>query len=260
MFIRVASSASIVLAVAVAWAGAQARPPATAQELLARSVAAQGGDRLSSWQTMAITGTIEMQDGITYRAAYRVQAKAPDKLKVEEDMTADRGGRYTYEYFRNGSQAWSRRNLIVGKADPLRLEHWMNQCFEVAYYAKHATAVALKEEATSDWLTKSATGYQVSERRPAYVLTATTAGGAADLYIDKTTFYLLQETTPDSRRLYAGFREFAGTIHPTQILEITKSRNGADVITPITYSSVRYNVPIEDWVFEEDMPKRSGTK
>ena len=237
-----------------------ARPPLTAEQVLARSVAAHGGARLSSWRTMAITGTIEMDDRLTYRAAYRLQAKAPDKLKVEQDMTADRGGRYVYEYFLNGSQAWSRRNLIVGKADPARLGRWMDQCLGVAYYAKHATAIALKPDATSDWMTKSPAGYQVAERRPAYVLSVTTDRGTADLYIDKTSFRLLQETTADSRRLYSAFRDFAGTVHPTQILEITKGRNNAEVITPITYDAIVYDKPIEDWVFEEDMPKTSGVR
>jgi hypothetical protein len=64
--------------------------------VLARSVAAHGGDRLSSWRTLAITGTMEMEDGITYKAAYHVLAKAPDKLRVEQDMTVDLGGRLSY--------------------------------------------------------------------------------------------------------------------------------------------------------------------
>lgn len=236
---------------------APAQAPGSAGEVLGRSVAAHGGDRLSSWRTMAITGTIEMEDGITYRAAYRVLAKMPDKLKVEQDMTADRGGRYVYEYFRNGDVTWSRRNLIPGKADARRLDRWMNQCFGVAYYAKHATPLALSAEATSDWMAKSAAGYQVMERRPAYVVTATTQAGSTDLYIDKKTFYLLEERTADGRRLYSGFRDFGGTVHPTRILEITKGRTG-EVITPITYESVRYGDPIEDRVFEEDMPKKGA--
>jgi hypothetical protein len=252
-------AAFVVAAVLVAAVVLRAQPPLTAEDVLARSVAAHGGARLSSWRTMAITGTIEMEDRITYRAAYRLQAKAPDKLKVEQDMTVDRGGRYVYEYFLNGSQSWSRRNLIVGKADPVRLGRWLSQCSDVAYFAKHATAIVPKPDATADWMTKSANGYQVAERRPAYVVSVTTDTGTADLYIDKTSYYLLQETTTDSRRLYSGFREFAGATHPTRILEITKGRNGADVVTPITYDAIVYDTPIEDWVFEEDMPK-SGVK
>ena len=259
MWTRILLLASLLFVPAtVAPPAAHPRPPATAEEILARSVAAHGGARLSSWHTMALTGTIEMEDGITYRAAYRVLAKMPDKLKVEQDMTVDRGGRYVYEYFRNGSLAWSRRNLIPGKVDPARLERWMNQCFGVAYYAAHRTALALKPEATSDWLTRSGAAWQVSERRPAYVLTATTSTGSTDLYIDKTTFYLLEEARLDLRRVYSGFRDFSGTRQPTRILEIGKGRNGGEVVTPITWDVVRYDAPIEDWVFEEDMPGKAG--
>jgi hypothetical protein len=238
---------------------ARSQAPTTAADVLARAVAAHGGDRLSSWQTMTITGTIAMEDGITYRAAYRVLAKMPDRLKVEQDMTVDRGGRYVYEYFRNAGQAWSRRNLIVGKADPARLDRWWNQCFGPAYYAKQATALALKPEATSDWTPPSGgkTDLPAAERRPAHVVSATTPTGTVELYIDKKTFYVLEESTAAGRRVYAVFRTFAGTVHPTRILEITRGRNG-EVMTPITYESVQYGERIDDWVFEEDMPRKGS--
>jgi hypothetical protein len=230
--------------------------PLTANEILARSLAAHGGDRLSSWRTLAIDGTIEMDDGITYRAAYRVRAKQPDKLKVEQDMTVDRGGRYVYEYFLNGDQFWSRRNLIITKVDRRRLDRWMSQCYGIAYYVKQATASALKPEGTSDWLSKtSGSTYQPAEQRAAYVVSLTTAAGSADLYIDRKTFYLLEERAADLRRVYSAFRDFGGAVHPTRILEVTRGRNG-EVFTPITYDAVRYDDPIEDWIFEEDKPKK----
>lgn len=258
---RVARSAflcgGLIVAAVLATAAAGNRPqaPPSAADILARSLAAHGGDRLSSWQTLTIDGTIEMEDGITYRAAYRVRAKQPGKLKVEQDMTVDRGGRYFYEYFRNGDQVWGRRNLIVTQADPRRLDRWMNQCYGIAYYVKQATAAILKPDAASDWLSKSGTAYQVTEQRPAHVVSVTMAGGSADLYIDPKTFYLLEERTADVRRIYSAFRDFAGAVHPARILEVTRGRNG-EVITPITYESVRYDAPIEDWIFEEDRPKK----
>ncbi len=236
-------------------AGARPQVPMSGTEILAKSLAAHGGDRLSSWRTLAIDGTIEMDDGITYRAAYRLRAKQPDKLKVEQDMTVDRGGRYFYEYFRNGDLVWSRRNLIATQVDRRRLDRWMNQCYGIAYYVRQATASVMKADGTSEWLTKSAKAYQATEQRPAHVVSVTTATGTADVYIDPKTFYLLEERTVDARRVYAGFREFGGTVHPTRILEITKGRN-AEIFTPMTYDSIRYDVPIEDWVFEEDMPKK----
>src|SRR5512147_1839324 len=149
--IRATCCALLVLA----GVGAVRQAPPAASDVLARSLAAHGGDRLSSWKTLAINGTIEMEDGITYRAAYRLRAKQPGKLKVEQDMTVDRGGRYVYEYFRNGDQVWGRRNLIITQADARRLDRWMNQCYGVAYWVKQATSSTLKPEGTSDWLSKS---------------------------------------------------------------------------------------------------------
>jgi hypothetical protein len=131
----------------------------------------------------------------------------------------------------------------------------MNQCYGVAYYVRQATAAVLKPQATSDWLSKSGTAYQTAEQRPAHVISVTTASGNADLYIDPMTFYLLEERAADVRRIYSMFRTFAGAVHPTRILEITRGRSG-EVITPITYDSVQYDGPIEDWIFEEDMPKK----
>ncbi len=236
-------------------AGARSQSPASGAGILAKSLAAHGGDKLSSWRTLAIDGTIEMEDGITYRAAYRLRARQPDKLKIEQDMTVDRGGRYFYEYFRNGDQTWARRNLILTQVDRRRLDRWMNQCYGVAYYAKQATASTLKAEGTSDWLSKSGTAYLPAEQRPAYVVTVTTPTGTAELYVDPKTFYLLEERTADFRRIYSGFRDFGGTVHPTRILEVTRGRNG-EVFTPITYDTVRYDGPLEDWIFEEDRPKK----
>ncbi|RPJ83004.1 MAG: hypothetical protein EHM13_08210, partial [Acidobacteria bacterium] len=84
----------LFLAVAGAGAVACSRTPKTAEDVIERSVRAHGGDRLSNWKTITIDGTVEMQDGITYHAAYKVQAKSPGKLRVEHDLTADRGRRF----------------------------------------------------------------------------------------------------------------------------------------------------------------------
>jgi hypothetical protein len=104
-------------------------------------------------------------------------------------------------------------------------------------------------------MTKQGTAYQVTERRPAYVVTVTLPAGSVDLLIDKTTFHLLEEVTPQGRRLSSAFRAFGGAVHPTRILEITRGRAG-ELVTPITWDEVRYGVAIDDWVFEEDMPRK----
>jgi hypothetical protein len=168
-------------------------------------------------------------------------------------MTADRG-RVFYEYFLTDGIAWSRRSLIPADADPRQLQRWWNQCFGIAYYARNAESITLKSDAVVDY--RAAGRQPVKNRpasRPAYVLAVTAGDTKADLYIDRRTFYLLQEDLGSLRRLYGGFQGFEGVIHPTLILEVTKGRQG-DSVRPFQIRSVKYNEPIEDWMFAEDMP------
>jgi hypothetical protein len=248
-----------LVAASVVVSSATLRPqaPSTAQDIVARSVAAHGGDRLTNWRTLAIAGTVEMEDGITYRAAYRLLAKLPGKLRVDQDMTAG-GGRLFYEYFLSDGVAWSRRNLIPGRADVKRLERWLNQCFGIAYYAQHARTLALQPDGAVEWKEPAEQGsskLKVVDTTPAFVVRATVEATDTDLYIDKKRFYLLQEVAPDGRRVFRDFKDFGGVVLPTRINEITTNRQG-DVLTPYTYQTVRFNQPIEDWRFEEDKPVR----
>ncbi len=234
--------AVLLLAAAALAAGVAASGPAdTAQAILARSIQAHGGDKLTAWKTMVVEGTIDQVDGVTYHAAYRLWAKKPGKLRVEHDLTADRGRRFD-QYFLNGGVSWARRNLIVGNVPAARMQRWLDQCAFVAAYAAHADAFSLQPAAAV-------------ESRPAYVLHATIAGAAVDLFIDKQRFYLLQEVTPDGRRVFSGFASFAGRVLPTKIDEYTRSRQG-ETLTPIVWKTVKYDVPVEEWLFEEDKPVR----
>ena len=74
--------------------------PQTAEEILARSAASHGGEALSRWETLTIKGTVVMNDGVDFDAGYLLFAEKPGKLRVERDMTADKG-RLFYEYFMN---------------------------------------------------------------------------------------------------------------------------------------------------------------
>jgi hypothetical protein len=229
----------------------------TAQDILARSIKAHGGDRLTAWKTMVIEGTIDMQDGVTYHAAYRLWAKAPGKLRVEHDLTADRGRRFD-QYFLNGGVAWMRRSLIIGTVPVTRMQRWLDQCSGIAFYAKHSAAFTLQPDAVVQWQVQAEPGsttLKVVETRPAWVLHATIDGAAVDLYIDKERDFLLQEVTPEGRRVFSGFTAFAGRTLPTKINEFVKGRQG-ETLTPITWKSVKYDVPVEDWLFDEDKPVR----
>jgi hypothetical protein len=248
----------VVTAIAVLLVVAGLRPlraADTAQDILARCVKAHGGAALTTWKTMVVEGVIDMQDGITYHAAYRLWAKKPGKLRVEHDLTADRGRRFD-QYFLNDGVAWVRRSLIVGSVDAKRMQRWLDQCEGVAAYAAHADAFTLQPDANVDWqvpVEPGSTTLKVTESRPAHVLRATIAGAVIELYIDKERNFLLQEVTPDGRRVFSDFKPFAGRTLATKINEFAKSRQG-ESLTPIVWKSVKYDVPVENWLFEEDKP------
>jgi len=227
------------------------------KDILNRSVQAHGGDKLSNWKSLTIKGTVDMFDGITLKAAYTLYAKAPDKLRVEEDMTASRGGRYFYDYFMNGELVWSRRNLVLDRGNLEEMKRWMGRCYGIAYYASKAESLARKEDAAVEWREKKdiqSSEYKVVASSPAYVLTATIGKETFDLYIDKENYHFLQEVSGRTKRVFWNFKKFGEVTMPTQLLEITTGSR-VDQITPYTYETVKFDTPIEDWLFTEDMPK-----
>jgi hypothetical protein len=244
--------AACALALAAVSAPAAAQ---TAQDILAKSIQAHGGGKLTSWKTMVVDGTIVVQDGVTYQAAYRLWAKSPGRLRVEHDLTADRGRRFD-QFFLNGGVTWMRRNLIVGQVPAARMQRWLDQCSSVAAYAKHGAAFTLQPESSVDWQVQSEPGaatLKVVESRPAHVLRGMIDGAQVDLYIDKEKGYLLQEAWPDLRRVYSAFTPIGGRVVAMKINEFARGRQG-ETLTPITWKSVKFDVPVADWLFEEDKP------
>jgi hypothetical protein len=263
--------ASLVVVVAAMSAGsrsatwAQAQP--TAQELVARSVQAHGGDKLTSWKTITIKGTVAMQDGITYTGAYLLFAKAPDRLRVEHDATVDRGGRAFYEYYLNAGVAWSRRNLIPGALEVDRIQRWLDQCYGIAFYARPAVKLELKGEAEMAWPPEigpaaatpagapapAAWVAAVAVPRRVWIIVAAIGTDTRELAIDQATSRFLREVAGDVTRVYWDFAPFDGALMPTRVLEIAKTRQG-ETKTPFTWKTVVHDAPIEDWRFAEDMP------
>ena len=204
------------------------RAPKTAEEVLDRSIAAHGGAALTGWKTMTVRGRIQMQDGITYNAAYLLFAEAPDKLRVEHDMTRDRG-RLFYEYFMNGSATWSRSNLVVGTGNAKQLRRWFFQLMGAAQARSGgASGLALEPNAVVAWPDASRGGgaREPTGAHSAYVVSYRRDGELFQLYIDTDSYLLVQETWPGGRRLYADFKRFGGVTFPTRVLEITKGRQG----------------------------------
>ena len=245
----------IVITMTLAASAAPAMAQPAAADIVARSVQAHGGEALTSWQTLKITGTVLMQDGIAYTGAYTLLAKAPDRLRVEHDATADRG-RAFYDYVLNGGVAWSRRNLIPGALDVDRIRRWMDQCYGVAFYARPGVTLERLPDAGLAWPPQIGAGAAAQgETRKVWVVAATVGTERRELYIDQDTARLLQEVAPQSTRLYWDFKTFDGMLMPTRILEIAKTRQG-ESRTPFTWDEVKRNVPIEDWRFTEDMPRK----
>ncbi len=236
--------------------------PMSPRDILARSVQAHGGESLTRWNTMAVEGTVDMVDRIVFRAAYRLFAGAPDRLRVEKDMTVSQGGRIFNEYFMNGGVAWSRRNLVPGRGNLAEMQLWLNQCYGIAYYADKAETLTLKDNAVVEWREKpelQSNDYAVVASRPAFVIEAVLGKETTLLYIDRENYYFLQETAGRLKRIFWEFKKFGPVTLPSRILEITSGARG-EQFTPYTIQSVTYNVPIETWLFTEDMPTPAAVK
>jgi hypothetical protein len=243
---------ALILALAVA-SGFQTLSP---KDILSRSVNAHGGARLADWKSMTMQGTIDMSDGIMFRSAYLVFAE-PGKLRIERDMTVTQGGRYFYEDFLNGDAAWSRRNLIPARGNLEEMKKKLNQCYGIAYYESKAESLARKEDGVVEWREKpdlQSNAFRIVASRPAYVVTATVGKDVTDLYIDKENFFFLQEVAGRAKRVFWDFKKFGDVTLPGKTLEINVTNQG-EQLTPYAFQAVKYNIPIEPWLFTEDMPK-----
>jgi len=253
--------------------GCSQAPPQTAEELLQRSLAAHGGDALTNWKTMKITGTVAMNDGIYYDAAYLLFAEKPGKLRFEQDMTADKG-RLFYEYFLNDGVAWSRRNLTPARSNLDQMQRALNLCDGIAYYANNAGEMTLKEEGVvelSDLPEGRGEKPKVVGTVPAYVAEVVIGENKIELYFDKETYHLIQEkyeettqgrnnaeVTVTTTRVFQDFKQFGDVMMATNVRETVARPRGEQFFyqfLPYTYETVEFDSPIEQWLFEEDMPK-----
>jgi hypothetical protein len=130
----------------------------------------------------------------------------------------------------------------------------MDHCYGIAFYARPGVTLELMPEGTIDW-PPPATPAGPGSPRKVWVIAATVGTERRDLSIDQESARLLLEATPQGSRYYWDFKAFDGMLMPTRILEITKTRQG-EARTPFTWTDVKRNVPVEDWRFTEDMPRR----
>ncbi len=248
----------MILICAVLFAcGCSEAPPETAEELVARSVKVHGGDKLTSWNTMTIVGTVPVQDLNVHNARYSLMADRSGKLRAEIDHTVDKGRVFT-DYFLNDGIAWQRRNLIPWQSNAAGLQIWLNQLDGIKYYADNADELFMKDDDAVIWK-ESPNVYsfefsQVDETE-AYVVAAVIAGDTTNLYFDKSNLRFIQEGFGNRKRVFRDFQNFGGVLHPTRINEVTSGRRG-EYITAYRYSEIKYNVEIEPYMFTEDMPNK----
>ncbi|MCX6551465.1 MAG: hypothetical protein NTY02_10745 [Acidobacteria bacterium] len=247
------------LVLLLAGAGACSRAPKTAAEVVARSVDAHGGAKLTAWKTMTAKGRVRMQDGIAYNAAYLLYARPPGQLRVEHDLTADRGRAFS-EYFLSDGVAWIRRNLVVSSYDTARAQRLLDQCYGIAFYQRNGTALALRGDEDVVW--PAVEGWDpkaLPPARRAWTIGVMVGKEARTIFIDKETFLLLKEISPAGTRYYADVKSFGGVMVPTRVLDVTKARD-RESQTPFTIETVAFDVAIEAGLFTEDMPKAAQRK
>lgn len=109
--------------------------PQTADEIIARSVKAHGGEEaLTTWQTMTVKGEVNQQDGrLWFRGEYLVYAQKPDKLRIER-------GRLFFCEILNGGKGWMIRNLIPSYREELAgiYKAKLDRLDGIAFYAQNA--------------------------------------------------------------------------------------------------------------------------
>jgi len=136
-----------------------------------------------------------------------------------------------------------------------RIQRWMDQCYGIAFYARPGVALELMPEGSIDWPPPSAPAPAQASTRKVWMIAATVGAERRELVIDQESARFLREGTPQTTRVYWDFKTFDGMLLPGRILEITKTRQG-ESRTRFTWTDVKRNVPIEDWRFTEDMPRR----
>lgn len=74
-------------------------------------------------------------------------------------------------------------------------------------------------------------------------------------YFARLLFEAIQEEYGNVKRKNSDFKKFGDAVLATTVDEITSS--GQTDVVNLTYNIIEYNVPIDQSLFEEDMPKNS---
>ncbi len=247
--------------------GCAAKAPETADDLLHVSVQAYGGDAKTSWNSLRIIGKVEMDaDGMRFNADYNVYAEKPDKYRMEKDLSPD-GGRFYFTYMYNNGVGWSQRNLQPSTNDGMTKSHkeMFDRLSVAHYFHDNGTIMDYNKNGKTD------------AGKSAYVISMTIEQDTIDLYFDKKTMYLVQEDLKTTaiikrndneivrkiveKRIYSDFKKFSDATFATKIDETIKITQGdRDYPSANNYvlNEIKFDVPIEAWMFTEDMPDKGN--
>jgi len=218
-----------------------------AKGLLMESIEAMGGmEAATGWTTMVQTGILhQFQPGwgnLTADCSRHV--KKPDKARDYRDFSAY-DHPFFYQYYLNGDDAWMLVNMMVREHPRVTeaMKELMRLIDGVAYYAEHTDTLFLVPDVADDSLFAGSSLDRV---------------GIVDrgdtVYMD-----LSRENHLPIRRIDNGgarhvimsmYRETGGRMAPfhVQVFEQT------GVTTEYLWDEIRYDVPIEDAIFEEFRP------
>jgi outer membrane lipoprotein-sorting protein len=216
--------------------------PQNAEEIVARSVEAHGGDGLTQWSSMVAKGKVHQKDGrLWFDGELIVYAQKPDKIRIERDLTKFERGRFFTSEIYNGGKGWILRNLIPYYRDELAAQYKakLDRCEGIAFHAVHADSLTL-------------IGEEEVDGKPAYVIEALAGDAKSTLFIDKESFYLVKEAYDDVTLHYSDFKRLGGAIRAGKVLEVTEGRRTVEVT--YTYDTIELDVDIDPALFEEDMP------
>ncbi len=206
----------------------------TLEEIVKKYTEANKLDNVKNLKTIKITANLSVMG---MEMPMVIWMKNPDKIKSVTTFN----GQDMIQVF-DGTKGYA-VNPMTGSTDPVEMtpdqikQTLRNNMFQnfMADYLKNGQLVLVGEENVSD--------------KPAYKVKATVEGGTEiDLFIDKTSYFIVKTTTTASGMTMDSFptdyTETSGVIYP---MKTSTSAQGMDML--INFTKVEVDTPMEDSIF-----------
>ncbi len=244
--IRGAFVLAISLTLSIQGAAAEADAE-KARELLRESVDAMGGmEAATGWTTMVQTGILhQFQPGwgnLTADCSRHIEK--PDKVRDERDFSAY-DHPFFYQYYLNGDDAWMLVNMMVREHPRVTeaMKELMRLIDGVAYYVEHTDTLFLVPEVPDDSLFAGSSLDRVG---------VVDRGDTVYIDLSRETHFPVRRIDNSAARnvIMSMYRETGGRMTPfhVQVFEQT------GVTTEYLWDEIRYDVPIDEAIFEEFRP------